>query len=409
MVVDTRTVEPPKEVKEMNFKVDESFLSGDSTPQVVTSGGQEVKQTTPEIKQGTENLSLPVNKEATPAPISPPVKEEKVAPKETPVESIIKPPKEEKKVETPAVTTPATPAKVEDKPVTPTDLSKLITPAKGPDDKFDYSTYEPHIQTNLRNMSNQSRDWVAGVLKENGDLKKSRDGTFYQHERGYTLMPEFQQLQTKDATNRVETQAWNQALVNIREGKPFRDITGFDQKGNPTFGPEREATTNDQIRVESNLNTCLNALKQNEQEAGRIVGGHQARMNADVMQIDGERKNRFSWAQDPKYLEYTVGIEGRGDVKIKDIISEFTGVFPSYMQNHPLAKVAADLMVALQIRNAELKSALSKAAVSSIKAEEVKRAEPSSNHQPAAGSDGGYDMGNGRKVPKTFNLDLIPS
>lgn len=397
-LIDTRAIEPTKEALEMKFDTSniDALLNGDAGAPIIKIDGEVIRETpktpvetpviTPSVEKKVETLAT----------------EKKI---ETPVsEPILKPPVEVKKEELPKVETKKEEVKAPDM----ADLSKLIKPPGADEDKFDYTLYDAATQLNLRNMSRQSRDWVAGQMKELQNLRQGQKEVFLQHEEGYVLSPEFKQLQQKDYYNKTEAQAWQEALLNIRQGKPYKNITGFDsQSGRPIYSAEQQPTDADQIRVENNLNKCLGAVENNRLQAQQLAGTHTNRVKADLATIDSVRKERFSWAQDPKILDYSMKTSSGTEKKLREIQSDFKSVWPSYMSSHPAVQVAADLMVALEIRTAELREALSKAAVANIKVGEAKLGEPKSDHQPGGDGKSTYKIGN-QDIPKTFSLDMMP-
>jgi len=382
--------EPTAEEKSFKFEVDPSILnSAEAGNTVITDNkGNDLKETPAEIK--TEEAA--------------PVKEKKeVAVKETPKEekkSVLTPPKEEKA----EVTSEPKPTKAE---TTKLGIKPITLPGekKQEQDAFDYTGYSPQEVTNLKNMSRQSREYVAGLIKEQKELSKLKDSTYLQHEEAYVLNPEFKQLQGKVYEAKTEGQAWETALIAIKAGKEFQEPVGRDPKtGALIFGKPRQADDRDEIRISQNLNACVGALNQSERELQNYPQQFKGRIQQDMQFIHEVRKAQFAWQNDPKLLEYSLEVEGQGQQKIKDVISNFKNLWPTYLRNSVAVDTAADLMVALMIRTSELDQAQKGRGVAEIKQTEAARGEPSSDAYESE-----ENPNRDKRIPKTFSLAGFPS
>lgn len=394
--------EPPKEVKEMSFNASDLSLLGDSaSDSVISVDKKPVETVKPEVETKVTTqpeINTPAQKEEVKAPE---VKKEEPKKEMSATPAGLKPPKEE------AIVGKVEPKKEETvvKEQKEESTIKPISPVKETTthDGFDYSGFSQQEVLNLKNMSRQSREWAATLLKENRHLSTLKDSTYLQHEQGYTLSPDYRELQGQGYRASVEARCWEQALLNIKNSKPFRDIVGFNDKGQPQFGPELQPSDQDEIRVSNNLSSCVNAVNQISGQLQVFPGQFKQRVQNDLMTIQNERNSRFAWRQDPKLMEYTVGIDGRGEKKVKDIISDFKSIFPSYLANTPGVDVAADLWVALTIQSNQLREAMNGKQVAEIKQEEIKRGEPSSDILPT-------DVVNKNKkgTPSEFSLKGSP-
>jgi len=382
---------PPKEALAMTFTADSSLTGKDDGTTITNDKGVELKTEPAEVKLEVTKSEPVVTKtvEAAKEEVKP-VTEVKVEEKK---KSVLTPPegkKEEKVV-----------AKAEGKPVI-----KPITPVreKKEDDTFDYSKFSQQDQINLKNMSRQSREAYVKLLDENKQLSSLKDSNYLQHEQGYTLSPQYQELQMKDYLVRTEGRAWEQALLDIKAGKEFRDIIGFDAQNQPVYSKPRVATDRDEIRISSNLNACIQASNQNQQTLQTFPNQFKQRIQQDLQEINTERHNRFAWVQDPKLLDYSVEVEGQGQQKISDVKANFKNLFPPYLKNSVGVEVASDMMVAMVIQGAELREARNGQQVATIKQQEMQRGEPT--------SDAAEVMTNsklkGKGVPSVFSLEGLP-
>jgi len=380
--------EPTKEAKEMKFEFNPSLISesGEST---ITIDKKPVEEIKPEVKIGEEKPKVDDTKPKEEVKVEEKPKEEiEKEKKKTGIESVLKAPKDEKKVE-------------QKKEEVKKEVIKPITPLKKDEqDTFDYTKYSTEQQQILKQMSNTAKKEYAKVIDENKQLAALKDSQYLQHEQGYTLSPEFQQLQQKQYFAQKEAEVWEQALLNIKAGKPFQDIVGWNQDGSPKLSNEIPFSDKAEIRVNNNLSKCLNVYQQLNGELQTFPQQFKQRIQLDQQAINQYEKEHFSWVANPELLEHTVEIEGVGDRKLKDIINDVKNMFPSYERNSTGARMSANLVVGLMIRTAELKAAQNTQQVSNIKKEESERVEVSSDHREV--TNGSHSNGN---VPKEFNLD----
>ena len=369
--------EPTPEAKAMEFKMPDSELFGDNAG-TLTIDHKPVEEIKPEIKP-----EVKIEKE-----VKPEVKIEE-AKKVVEKKSVLKPPTDEKlKIEE---------TKTEVKPVI-----KPISPVKevkaSEQDSFDYSKYAPAEVTNMKNMSRPSREAYSKLIDDNKRLSALENSTYLQHEQAYTLSPDYQALQVNNYRAQIEGQCWEKSLLDIRAGKEFQEITGFDKNNNPIFSAPRKPTDRDEIRVSNNMSLCINKGQEFNGQLQQFSNQFKQRVQQDQQAINQYERDNFAWVSDPSLLEHSITIDGIGDKKVKDIISEVKGMFPIYDRNSTGAKMTAHLAVALIIRNAELKEALNGQQVAQIQKEEIQRAEPSSDTRETkpANTNGA--------IPKDFSL-----
>jgi len=369
---------PTKEALEMKFDATTSPLLGDDGDNtVITDGkGNELKSDKPEIVKEIEKEEKKVEEPvATDAPVKEEPKKEE-APK-TGLESVLKAPKEEKKVD-------ATKKEVPPAEKKETTAPKPFTPVKDKNDAidtFDYTKYSPTEQTTLKNMSRQSREVVAKLIDENKQLATLKDATYLQHEEAYTLNPEFTALQRQSYFAQTEGQAWEKALLDIRAGKKFRQPVGRNpQTGELIMSEELPPTDHDDIRIGHNLNACIHANQQTTSQLQQYPIRYKQQIQQDLSTIEQVRGQKFAWVADPKLLEHTINVEGKGEQKLGTVIQEFKDLFPAYLRNQVGVKVAADLMASLIIQGEELKLARNSQYLAETKHKEVSRAEPSSDN-----------------------------
>jgi hypothetical protein len=394
----------PKEMMEIKLSTEglDALLNDNSNGGEIKVDGVKIDQEKPEIKQDATNNQT--DKDGVRVSEKGQKVDEGVKKDESKDDSVLIPPKEEKKEEVKeAVKEVVKETPKEEENV----FDKLIKPPVKEQQEEDYSKYAPQIQTNLKNMSRQAREWAVELIKKNEEFEKNKNGSYLQHEEAFLLAPEFKAVQTRDAFNRSEKSLWEQALVNIREGKPYKEPVAVNQQGQIILSEEKTATAQDQIRIENNVAGCSNQIRQNEMEARNIASTYKGRIQADYLAIEAERKERFGWVADPKMLDYSLNV-GNGEKKIREIREDFRSIWPPYLKNTPGVEVACDFFVALQIRNAELRVARSKATVASVREKEAARGEIKPEGTPSAKDMEQHYKINGIEVPKNFSLEGMP-
>jgi len=372
--------EPTPEAKALKFEMPDPSLMGDVDSRI-TIDNKPVEIEKAKVKESE---------------IQPKVTEEKPVAKteEKKTESkssVLKAPVEEKKVEVNTTESKVGETKPIIKPITP------VRETKGGEDTFEYAKYTPEQQSVLKQMSNVAKKEYAKVIDENKQLASLKDSNYLQHPDAYTLSPDFQSLQTKTYRAQVEGQAWEQALLDIKAGKDYQEITGFNQQGQATF-QTRKATDRDEIRVNNNLAACISASRDFNNQLQQFPNQFKQRISTDLQAIQQAQKERFAWHQDPKLLDYSVSVEGKGDTKLKDIKSEFKSMWPQYLQNNPAVDIAGDMFVAMMIQGAELREALNGKQLAQMQKEESSRVEPSSDNREVETKIGE------KGIPKTFSL-----
>jgi hypothetical protein len=162
----------------------------------------------------------------------------------------------EKPVETPAAKTTDETAPEETDPFDlPADVSEAIKSTK-PSDKpveaktetttnqtttqqgRDYSNLPDEVVSVLKKLPNQTYNAVRDQLpkwydafKKQGEIPKY----YTQHPEAYKLDTGYTQIQNELETDRFEVGALKDALISIKQNKPFDLLTGYDAEGNPVF------------------------------------------------------------------------------------------------------------------------------------------------------------------------------
>lgn len=370
-ITPVQPTEPPKEVLERTFSMDDSLTGSGENSVVKTEDkyGTVVKEQT--VKPTILDAQGQVVKEE---PKEEPKVEDNILQLEQPKEQKKEDKKEEKKS---VLKAPVTDRK--DETVKAAVGTKLITPPSKDKIVRNYEGYNADEVAMFKQMSDSAYAYTSNLIKEKKEATKLKDGQYLQHPEAYTLSPEYKETQNNIYYATTEAREWAKALALCKEGKKFRDITGFTKEGKVVFGAEIEPTAETEEAVRTAMNTATQAAQSFTSKLQSHSDNFKQRVQTDLQMIENERKARFAWVADPKMMDYTLSIGDLGDVPIRKLKSDFVSLFPVYMHNTPGVEVASDLFVALQIQEAELREANAGKEIAVTKKDEAIRAEPSSD------------------------------
>ncbi len=283
--------------------------------------------------------------------------------------------------------------------------SGLIAPVKkGEPSKAaprDYSEFAPEEVAVLKEMSNPAFEFTQKSLRELKALRTQQkpDG-YLQHPQGYMLSPEYNAEMQKAQSAEFEAGHWKAQLLNVRQGKPWTPLMGYDNSGKPVYGNQVKPTDEAEIDITNVMNYAMQVAGESKGRISALQQGFKQRVDSDMQNIQQERAKRFAWVADPKQLEEKVDVgNGIGEVPIKQLIGDFRGLFGAHHQSNPLLDVAADLFVALQIYGQRLRAAESETRVEKKLKEDIVTAEPN--------LEGGGD-GKGVKEELVFDTADMP-
>lgn len=266
----------------------------------------------------------------------------------------------------------------------------------------DYTGFSEEEAKVLRQMSNPAFEFATKVLKQNKELAASSKNLYLQHPNAYVLDPEFQKLNEDTFYADAESKHWQEQLMLIKAGKPWKPLKGFTKEGTPVYGPEQQPSDLAEEEARSNMGYTAQLAQQTRGQLQMFQQQYGQRVAQDTQQIKAIQQQKFSWHADPKILDTVINVQGVGDRSIKQIKSDFMGLLPAYQHNHPLADVCADMFVALQLYAGEVRKAREGSQVQQVRQEEVTRAEPTSRERAKpAGS--GKQIGNW-----AANFDELP-
>lgn len=102
----------------------------------------------------------------------------------------------------------------------------------------DYSNLPDEVVSVLKKLPNQTYNAVREQLPKWYDAfkKQAEIPKYYtQHPEAYKLDSGYNQVQNELETDRFEVGALKEAIVNLKQNKPFELLTGYDEKGDPVF------------------------------------------------------------------------------------------------------------------------------------------------------------------------------
>lgn len=351
---------PPKEVMDMTFDDVPDMDRGEIKPSIIESKtGKEVPPVVLPPLEEVEKAEKPKEEKPLEKPIETPKKDDII--------SILKP--------------PATAKKEEGKEKSKTDV-KPISPKDIKPGARDYAGFASEEVTALKGMSNEGYAFATKVLKEKKELESLKGASYLQSPDAFQLDPQYRSIKQDAFFASKEARYWGEQLALVKSGKPCKDITGYDDKGNFIFGAEVQPTDAVEEQLRARMNSAQQSVGQLQQKAQQFGQSYQQRIQQDHAQVENERKSRFAWRQDPSLLEHSIVIDGMGEVSLNKIHSDFVNLFPPYQRNHPGVQVAGDLMIAMQIQAAQLRQATQGQQIAEEKKEELQRAEPGSIVKP---------------------------
>lgn len=394
-IVPTQTTEKeaPKEVLERTFSIDSSVLSG-SDPTTITIQDDKTGTVTPaKVDKGTSDGQKPDGQTSTPpstergepgTKADAPVVEQKLT-------SVLKPPGQTKPEE-----------KKGDKTEVP--AVQQVTVPKGDKVVRNYEGLAAHEIQMAKQMSDSAYKWAMDLRSQVKELSKTKDSVYYQHPEAYRLAPQYQEAQQQAALADYEYNHWLSSLELADQGKPFKALTGFENKDGkivPVFDGEVQPTAKivEQLRI--NLQAAKNGRDKFNSSLQTMGQQYQQVVQNDNQIIQAERAKRFEWVAKPELLDYSVNVGGQ-DKTLKQIQTDFKSLFPHYYQSHPALEIAADMMVAMCIQKAQLDEAMAGQQNAQAKQEELRRGEPSSVVKPTPEPDPVHGV-------KTFDLSGMPS
>ncbi len=289
--------------------------------------------------------------------------------------------------------------KLEDKPTTG-GIKPIVPPTKV---KRDYSGYSPEQVSAFKQMSDSAYKVVTDLIKEKRELEKVKDSQYLQHPDAYVLTPEYKEQQQKLTLAQTETRWWEEQLALANDGKEIHDLAGYDpQTLRPVAGRALQPTAALVEKLRIMLGNSYQAHQQIAQQLQTYPGRYKEQITKDLSGIENFRHQQFGWVANPELLDYTMNVDGRGEIPLKQIAEDAKAMIPPYMRNHPLANIIGDMLISIKIQAAQLAEAQNTNGVKQTMEQEQELVEPSSKSKPTSNSKGKGEAVHG---VKEFKID----
>lgn len=249
------------------------------------------------------------------------------------------------------------PADVPDTKVPPKD-----PPVTPPSDSRDYSGLEDDVVPLFKKMGNNAFNKLKPVYQEHKALKQSvaekeaeiaklREGripdSYYEHPRGYTLTPEFEEAATLNSKANQIVNHWQEQLERVRQGEETYQELHINPENGQFYlsAPIKADKSSEQV--------VSRYLDMSRAQAQRVLGRiqalgiqHETTYKQAIQQVQDFEKQSFAIFEKPELAKSLGPI-------VKDTIKN---VLPPAFHNNPLASIVAkSLFVVKQLGDANKK------------------------------------------------------
>jgi len=240
-------------------------------------------------------------------------------------------------------------------------LGKLNTP-KG----RDYSKFSEEDAKYLKQMSNDAFEHFSKRAEENVKLQQEVEEVKQQstkevaaadHPDAYILSEEYKDTYANMSKAQQEQHHWRTQLINIRNGKGWQNIEGYDNAGRMVLGKQQyKPTQQAEIDVEMAMQEAAGLSRKFNGELENVSKSHKKNYDDAVSVLEREQKANFAWTTDDDVAKQELVLPNVGSITIKQLKTTFSEALPKTFQNHPLAELASNLFVTLQLQAAHADS-----------------------------------------------------
>ena len=238
----------------------------------------------------------------------------------------------------------------------------------------DYSKYSEEDAKYLKQMSNEAFEHFSKKSNENVELQKKLEDTSTQqtadHPDAYVLSDEYKDSYANLTKAQQEQQHWRSQLIKIRNGESWSSIQGYDNKGSMVLNKEAyKPTQQAEIDVEMALQEAVTLNRKFSDNMENVSKTFKGNYNEAVTLLESEQRSNFAWLTDEKVANEEIVLPNIGTTSIKAVKNSFEKAIPKTFRNHPLAELASNLFVTLQLQSAQ-------SVAEKVKTKESKRKEP---------------------------------
>ena len=264
----------------------------------------------------------------------------------------------------------------------------------------DYSKYSEEDAKYLRQMSNEAFEHFSKRSQEAAELAKQLEDaksnkSDVDHPDAYVLSDEYKENYANYAKSQREQQHWRDQLIKIRNGEPWQNIEGYDKSDSiviskGTFKPTQQA----EIDVEMALQEAVGLNRKISDNLNNGSQTYKANYDQAIDLLEREQNANFAWRTDEKVAQEKIVIPKVGATTIQTIKNDFEKALPKTFRKHPMAELASNLFVTLQLQMAH-------SASENVKVKEAKRKEPKAKRKSSSAS---ADAGGDLSLPEWMDL-----
>ena len=241
-------------------------------------------------------------------------------------------------------------------------------------DARDYSKYSEEDAKYLKQMSNEAFEHFSKKSDENVELQKKLEESSEQqtadHPDAYVLSDEYKESYANLTKAQQEQQHWRDQLIKIRNGESWSSIQGYDDKGSMVLNKESyKPTQQAEIDVEMALQEAVTLNRKFSDKMQNVSKTFKGNYDEAVTLLESEQKANFAWITDDKVANTEIVLPNIGTTSIKAVKNSFEKAIPKTFRNHPLAELASNLFVTLQLQSAQ-------STADKVKTKESRRKEP---------------------------------
>lgn len=254
----------------------------------------------------------------------------------SPEVKVVEKPKEEPVVEDkepePVIPAQETPTKVAPKPAQTLKAGER-----------DYSDCTEEEKVALKHISNQAFNFIIPkikqlknitneITKKNEEIAQLKTGkqmlpdNYFEHPQAFVLTKDYND-NAKYLNDAASVQRhWQQQLVNIRQGEPYRDID--IENGRFVYGKEKVGDAKDEVEVMSYLQHSINQVGEFQKKVMGIESSFKERHSKAVETLKKAEKDNFSVYDEPNH-------------PWKPCIEHLMQQIPAEFRNNPMASLLA--------------------------------------------------------------------
>lgn len=263
--------------------------------------------------------------------------------------------------------------------------SSLKAAAKNTPQARDYSKYDKDDAKYLKQMSNEAFEHFS---KQTAELKELRDKAEQNsstvsadHPDAYVLSDDYRESYANYSKAQQEQAHWREQLLRIRKGESWQNIEGYDKSGQLVLGKSQyKPTQQSELDVELAFQEASSLTRKFSDNLNNVSDTYQKTYNNDVTLLTDEQKANFAWLTDEAVAAQEVVLPNIGSTTINDVKKTFANALPKTFRKHPLAELASNLFVTIQLQAAQSTAA-------QVKSKEAQRKEPKAKRKSAKASD----------------------